>query len=177
MWCQVGTGNIGGTLCKVYDYLTTMLHTWTWYKIILKVNSNWKKNKKWTQSLNIVQTGYIRKEHPPSLMRTYGLHSDRLMLCWLTGSCLLLWFHCWLEILDYFPTHSCGFMCFYSTLQQLFFWRVGAYIYPFGSLSVVSSWCDPLGSGIGYKYICSHPYASTAWLDEQALHFCIPGWQ
>ena len=27
VWCQVDTGNIWGTLCKVYDFLTTMLYT------------------------------------------------------------------------------------------------------------------------------------------------------
>ena len=38
----MGTGNIRGTLCKVYHCLTTTLYTWNQYKIILKVNFNWK---------------------------------------------------------------------------------------------------------------------------------------
>ena len=33
-------GISGGTLCKVYDSLTTMLYTWNQYKIILTVNCN-----------------------------------------------------------------------------------------------------------------------------------------
>ena len=27
VWGQVGTGHVGGTLCKVYDCLTVMLYT------------------------------------------------------------------------------------------------------------------------------------------------------
>ena len=35
----------GGTFCKVYAGLTTMLYTWHQYKIILKGNCNWKIKK------------------------------------------------------------------------------------------------------------------------------------
>ena len=34
-----------GTLCKIYNCLTTMPYTWKQYKIILKVNCNWKLKK------------------------------------------------------------------------------------------------------------------------------------
>ena len=34
-----------GTLCKIYSCLTTMPYTWKQYKIILKVNCNWKLKK------------------------------------------------------------------------------------------------------------------------------------
>lgn len=37
---QVGTGCIGGALCRDYDCLTTLLYTWDQCKIILKANCN-----------------------------------------------------------------------------------------------------------------------------------------
>ena len=51
----MGTGNIRGPPCKVYDYLTTNLYTWNYYKVILNVNGNWKikfKNLPSTHSEN-----------------------------------------------------------------------------------------------------------------------------
>ena len=44
-WCQGGIGNIDGTLCKVYELLTTRLYTWNEYIIILNLHSNWKNKK------------------------------------------------------------------------------------------------------------------------------------
>ena len=36
---------LGGTLCKVYGYLTIVLYAWHSYKMILNVYCNWKINK------------------------------------------------------------------------------------------------------------------------------------
>ena len=46
VWCQVGTGNSRRTLCEVYDCLASMLYTRNQYKIILKINCNWKIKSK-----------------------------------------------------------------------------------------------------------------------------------
>ena len=67
MWCQVSIGNIGGTLCKVHDCLTTMLYTWNWYKIILNVNSNWKIKFKKTLKIKTIFCPNIRPPHPLGL--------------------------------------------------------------------------------------------------------------
>ena len=53
MWCQVGTGNIRGVLCKRYDGLTTMLYTCHQYKSVLNGNFNWKSNNLFSQHLNL----------------------------------------------------------------------------------------------------------------------------
>lgn len=40
VWCQVGTGIVGGSLHKLYDCLTPMLYTRNKYRKMLTVNCN-----------------------------------------------------------------------------------------------------------------------------------------